>query len=100
MRQPLTTWTTRQLSAVIRRAALTINPRNDVLLATRAAGEAAADNVCDLDMNGAMVARWSLEQWAKFCKHEGFALKLTGVVASTEVAPLPVPMACQLLPIC
>ncbi len=89
--RPLASWTSTQLSAVVRSAALTINPRTDALKATRAAGEAAADSVVDLDMNGAMVAKWSLEQWAKFCQHEGFALKITGVLSTAGTAPIPVP---------
>ncbi len=84
--RPLASWTSEQLSAVVRSAALTIKPRTDALKATRAAGEAAADSVVDLDMSGAMVAKWPLEQWAKFCQHEGFALKLTSVLSTACTA--------------
>jgi hypothetical protein len=92
--RPLASWTSAQLSAVVRSAALTINPRTDALKATRAAGEAAADSVVDLNMNGAMVAKWPLEQWAKFCRNEDFALKLTGVLSTAPAGTAPVSV-CQ-----
>ncbi len=88
--RPLASWTSAQLGAVIRSAALTIKPLNDSLKAMRAAGEKAAVLAEGADMNGAMVAKWPLEQWAKFCRNEDFALKLTGVLSTAGTAPVPV----------
>ncbi len=56
----------------------------------RAAGEEAAVTAEGADMTGAVVARWPLEQWAEFCGHRGFALKLTGLLSNASTAPIPV----------